>query len=313
MKEVKVLNIRNGKTGVAQQVTENLWLVKMDDGESKEIKSVTFERWYKILEEVSEATESTPEAPAEETEAEDTLKLTGQPLTAELNEIANEAEKEEEEAPQEEVVTAEEAPAEAEEVAETTQEEAEQAPEAPAEETPAPEAPKAKKSSGKKDKKKDAEKAPKAKGPSAKERAKEFFAELLTAVKKVEPDYTRVGARERNYVSFPAGCSGIKYKMYLKDNTLLHSLYFFGEQAVTDQLFNAMMKYRPEIEAKLPEYSLTWEATEENKHRKIYAEFTSVDKEELIDWGVKAVQRFKEVFAEYIEKVTHDLEKVATA
>lgn len=137
----------------------------------------------------------------------------------------------------------------------------------------------------------------------AKERNKRFFTQFLEALNAKESGFSKAGARDRNYMSFPAGASGFKYKFVYNEGKLNCSLYIFGPKIVTTALFNALESHKAEIQAKMTGFTLDWNAPEELNTRRVITILNGSDAE-LIEKGVDTLINFRDVFNEYIEIIT---------
>lgn len=315
-KMMKVLNTRNNKVFQAEQVDANTYTVISLDGDQKPIKALTFDKWYKVITEEEYVTLS-QKVPANAPENAQDAPPAPTPNVNDIPVLDPEADakKAQEEA---------EAKAKAEE--EKAQKEAEKKAQAEAKKAEA-EAKKAEKDAEKAQKKEEAEalkaqkkaeaeakkaelQAEKAKKlaekesqGSMKDRHKEFFTKFLEALNIKKPGYSKAGARDRNYMSFPAGASGFKFKFVKTGDKMDCSLYIFGPQVVTSALFTELEKYKAEIESKLGEIKLDWSAPEDLKVRRVRTVLTGSDAE-LIEQGVNTLLRFEEVIPHYVDVIT---------
>lgn len=332
---ISVLNTRNNKKGKAEKINEDTYTIIFEDGDQKEISNSTFERWYQVLLESDlEAAPDASETPeADVYFAEDAQGASADAPEASEDEQADEASTPADEAPEsvpeasEDAVTPSVTNADAEKAAEEAKvaKEAEKAAAAvakkaekeakAAEKIAAKEAEAAKKAEAAKLKKVEAD-AKKATKEAAKASAtpresnmkqvhKEFFTKFLVALNAKESSVTKANARERNYLSFPAGASGFKFKFVKTGNKLDCSLYIFGPAVVTSALFKELEKYKEEIETQtdLSYYKLDWSAPEDMKVRRVRTVIAGTD-EELIDLGVEILIRFRNVLIPYVDKIT---------
>lgn len=336
-----VQNTRNSRIATVTKIENGSYTVKFeDDGSTKVIQETTFKQWYKevglsdaTLDTVEEAPETadvpddapadlTPEeieaqakaeAKAKKDEEKAAKKAEADAKKAELKVKREEAEEARKAAkakleaeknagqPTDEEKAAAKAKADAERAEAKAKTDAEKAAKKAEEDAKKVEE-KAKKEAEKAAKK--AEKDAKAQEGSAKDRNKTFFTKFIEAVNVKAEGFTKAGARDRNYMSFPAGASGFKYKLVYNEGKLSVSLYIFGPKIVTSTLFKALEAHKAEIDANLTDVgTLDWNAEEDLKVRRVRIELTGSD-EDLITNGVTTLLKFSGTFDNYIDKIT---------
>jgi multidrug efflux pump subunit AcrA (membrane-fusion protein) len=349
---INVLNTRNNKKGQAEQINEDTFTVIFEDGDQKDVKKASFDKWYTIIdekvstkkktddpapqtdapapqaeeatntpEEATDAPESTP-APSE-TDEEKQARIDAEKAEADAKKAETKAAKEAEAAKKKAEADAKKAEAKAAKDAEAAKKKADadaakaEAEKAKAEAKAQKEAEAAAKKAeaeAKKEAAKAEREAKKAEKEAAKANAvprdgtskrlhKEFFEKFLAAMNAKEMDVTKANPRERNYMSFPAGASGFKFKLVKTGNKLSCSLYIFGPAVVTAILFDEIKKQQATIEEQLSGIELVWEASEELKVRRILTVLEGTD-EELIENGANVLMRFREVLVPIIDDIT---------
>jgi hypothetical protein len=327
-KVLNVFNTRNGKYGTAQQVDEStirVWI----EGKEKDISAKTFKNWYKEVE-AKDIQESATPAPTPEAEIKEVYDQITNPETQadvnteevieKLGEVVDELQKKAEEveatpAPEKSKSTKKSSkkiekdnvvPFPTPEVNPTPEEAPEKKSKSKKKEkapAPTPEADPAPKEKKKSEKKTEAP-APKVKSEvNAKQRNKEFFTKFMEALNAKDPSISKANAREKNYMNFPAGASGIKYKWFFTGSKLECSLYFFGgSELVTTSLFKALEAHKETITNQLDMFDLEWKSEEGQIHRRVSVTFTGAEAH-LIERGVEALIRFKEVFTPILENI----------
>lgn len=317
MSMITVFNARNNKFAKAEKINDDTYTLIFEDGSQKEVKEITFKKWYKEV----DASDIQKAPDTQSTEETSDLEETATPTTEEVKDPTLETEKEtdksseksEEEKAAEKAKADEKAKAKEEaekakaakkaEKAEKTQAEKEAAAKAKAEKESAKKAEREAKKAEAAAKKAAKDAAAPKKGGNAKEHNKQFFTRFLDALHAKEAGFSKAGARDRNYMSFPAGASGFKYKFVYNEGKLHCSLYIFGPKIVTTALFNALEKYKAEIESEMDGITLDWNAPEEMNTRRVITILNGTD-EELIEKGVDTLISFRDVFDEYIDKIT---------
>lgn len=327
-----VVNTRNGKYAKAEKVDDNTYTLIFTDGTQKDVKADAFGRLYKEsaatdYDAAKEAATPAPKAP-KMTEEDKAAAAEAKKAVAEAKKAAQAEAKAKKDAEKAAAAEAKKLAAEIKkaelEAAKASNTDADK--EAKAAEKAAEKAAKAAEKEAEKAAKaaereaakvaREAEKAAKAAEKAStpkKERVageagaqnKRFFQNFLDAVNAQNPDLTKAKARDRSYMSFPAGASGFKYKFVFKGSELKCSLYIFGPQVVTNALFNELEKYKEAIDAAFAEKGLTldWSAPDDLKVRRVLVTLTGTE-DQLIDEGVQTLVRFNQVITPYIDKIT---------
>jgi hypothetical protein len=323
-KMLTVFNARNNKYALAEKVNDDLYTLIFLNGEQKEVQKNTFVKWYKEVSQEDFEKAKLAEGSFAPSETGTKTDVPASTLTPEAKKAEAEAKKAEQlkvkEAKAEEAKKAREAKL-AEKANGTSQEDKDKAKaiadQAKADAKVISDKAKADKAAISSKAKEDAkelkakEKAEKAEAKAladanktagkAKGHNKLFFTQFVDLLNSKAEGYSKAGARDRNYMSFPAGASGFKYKFFYTNKKLVASLYIFGPQIVTTTLFNKLQESATEIQALLP-FSIEWKAPEDDKNRRIVTVIEG-DDAVLIEQGVDALIKFKEVFTPFIESI----------
>ena len=138
-----------------------------------------------------------------------------------------------------------------------------------------------------------------------------FFAELLDKVKAQYPDLTKARkAYPQSWFTYPVGRSGFAIAVaFGQGNQFRVELYIdTGDRATNTAAFDALESVREAIEAQAGE-PLVWQRLDEKQASRIYCGTDgSIDDnpahlEELQDWAVDRVAKFRRVFRPRLQKL----------
>lgn len=140
---------------------------------------------------------------------------------------------------------------------------------------------------------------------------KEFWSSLIEKYSQIDPTFKVKKAQTDSWILFGAGKTGLGYSWFFRPGSFCIELYINTKnQERNDDIFNQFLNYKDEIEAKFR--NVEWYKKENIKKRTIrfcrtinsnILELTEEEKEELINWAIDEMLKFKKVINPYIKEI----------
>lgn len=140
---------------------------------------------------------------------------------------------------------------------------------------------------------------------------KKFWDNLVNEYRKIDPNIKVKNPYPQAWLWYGAGKTGLFYSWIFSENQFTLELYINNPNAkLSDHIFNKLSEHKDEIEKQIGE--LLWYNPKSNKIRKIRmingikADIMDLDKDEtedLINWGLKWMPKFKSTFEPLIKSI----------
>lgn len=137
-----------------------------------------------------------------------------------------------------------------------------------------------------------------------------FFRQLLGDVRRQYPGITEaIGVYPQNWCAFAVGRSGFEIDVtFTRDATLRVDLRFAGGRERNKRAFDALVRQRDVVEARLG-YAITWDRQDEKIRSRVFISRTGAIDDppeqlaELREWAVQKVSDFNRVFRPLLQQL----------
>lgn len=142
---------------------------------------------------------------------------------------------------------------------------------------------------------------------------KEFYTELAKAYSERRPDWYRVKAQPQPWLSFGAGMAGVSigWNFHQGPEFSVDVYIDTGDKTMNEEIFDELITYKAEIESALGE-ELVWQELPDKRASRIkmtkdisgrITELDTVEKNNLIEWGVESMDEFQTEFERKISRL----------